>query len=90
MNLKDITDLEGKDLLAAVGLASRESTTSRILSIAGIFASGVLTGGIVALLLAPKTGRGLREDLGNRIRSVPDAIRSALPNGKNPESTNAV
>jgi gas vesicle protein len=90
MNLKDITDLEANDLLAAVGLASRKSATSQILSAVGIFASGVLLGGITALLFAPKTGRGLREDLGNRIRSVPDAVRSALPNGKAQESTNAV
>ena len=90
MKHSDITDLEGKDLLAAVELASRQRATSQILSTVGVFASGVLLGGITALLFAPKTGRGLREDLGNRIRSVPDALRKSIPDAGTQAANNAV
>jgi hypothetical protein len=83
MNLTDLTDLEADDLLAAIGLATRKSITARILNAASVFAAGAVVGGVVALLLAPKSGRGLREDLGNRIRRVPEAVNKAIPHAPN-------
>jgi hypothetical protein len=90
MNLTDVTDLKSQDLLEAVGLATRQTVTARLLSFSGAFAAGALVGGIAALLLAPKSGRGLREDLGDRIRSVPDALRKVIPDAGTLAAENAV
>jgi hypothetical protein len=90
MTLNDITDLKSDDILAAIGLATRQTVTTRLLNLAGAFATGALIGGIAALLFAPKSGRGLREDLGNRIRSVPEALKKAIPDAETLAGHNAV
>jgi hypothetical protein len=90
MNLPDVADLKSEDLLAAIGLATRQTVTARLLSFAGAFAAGALVGGVAALLFAPKSGRGLREDLTDRIRSVPDAFRKAIPDARTEAAENAV
>ncbi|MDB4979446.1 MAG: hypothetical protein JWM82_198 [Myxococcales bacterium] len=68
--LSDITDLTKDDLLAGVGLAMKPTTTNRLLSAFGFFGIGVVVGAATALLFAPKSGQGLRQDLGNRFRRV--------------------
>jgi hypothetical protein len=90
MNLTDVTDSKSEDLLAAIGLATQQTVTVRLLNFAGAFAAGALVGGILALLFAPKSGRGLREDLGDRIRSVPDALKKAIPDAGTEAANNAV
>jgi YtxH-like protein len=90
MTLTDATESKTEDLLAAIGLATRQTVTERLISFSGAFAAGALVGGIAALLLAPKSGRGLREDLGDRIRSVPDALRKAIPDAGTLAAENAV
>ncbi|HET6284485.1 MAG TPA: YtxH domain-containing protein [Polyangia bacterium] len=80
MKLSDIGDLGKKDALAALGLPSRPSTPDRLIRSLGIFGIGFLAGAGAALLLAPKSGPGLREDLGARFRKIrngaPDATVS--------------
>jgi hypothetical protein len=90
MDLTDLTNLKSEDLLAAIGLATRQTVTERLFSFGGAFLAGVLTGGIAALLLAPKSGRGLREDIGNGIRRVPDLVRQAIPDAGTEAAENAV
>jgi hypothetical protein len=68
MKLSDISDLSKDDVLSALGLSARRSTSGRWLEAAGIFGVGLLIGAGAALLLAPKSGQGLREDLGERLR----------------------
>ena len=70
MKLSDISDLSKDDILSALGLSAKRSTSERWLESAGIFGVGLLLGAGAALLLAPKSGRGLREDLGDRMRRV--------------------
>jgi gas vesicle protein len=92
MDLTDLTNLTKDDVLAVAGLASRRSTTERILAGAGYFAAGLIVGVGAALLLAPKSGKGLREDLGEGLRratgrekpptdgeAAPDASQEAHP-----------
>jgi hypothetical protein len=88
MNLTDITALKSDDLLAAIGLATRQTATARLLNFAGAFLAGALAGGAAALLLAPKSGRGLREDLGNGIRKVPEVVKQAISDAS-PEAANS-
>ena len=68
MDLKDITNLTKDDVLAIAGLTSRRSTMDRILAGTGYFAAGLIVGVGAALLLAPKSGKGLREDIGDGLR----------------------
>jgi hypothetical protein len=70
MKLSDIRDLSKEDILSALGLASKPSAPQRILGTLGIFAAGLLVGAGAALLLAPKSGEDLRDDLGQRFRKM--------------------
>jgi YtxH-like protein len=70
MKISDISNLSKEDILAALGLESKATTTERVLGSIGIFGVGLLVGAGVALLLAPKSGEDLREDLGQRIRNL--------------------
>ena len=76
MKLSDITDIN-EDILSKVGLATRPSTAARVLGPLGFFGAGLLVGGVLALLLTPKTGRGLREDLSARFRRARNGVGSA-------------
>ena len=82
MKLSDISDLSKDDILSALGLATKTSTSQRLLGTAGVFGIGLLIGASAALLLAPKSGQSLREDLGERLRrgrnGEPDAT---VPHG---------
>jgi hypothetical protein len=70
MKLSDLSDLSKDDILSALGLATKRSTAERVLGTAGVFGLGLLIGAGAALLLAPKSGQGLREELGERLRRV--------------------
>ena len=70
MKLSDLSDLSKDDILSALGLASKRTASEQILGTLGIFGVGLLVGAGAALLLAPKTGQGLREDLGERFRKA--------------------
>ena len=63
MKLQDITNMDKDDVLGMLGLEARRSHSSRMLTMLGTFGIGLLVGAGVALLLAPKTGRALRQDL---------------------------
>ena len=72
MKLRDIKDIGKDDVLDVLGLEAKASTTSHVLGMLGTFGVGLLVGAGVALLLAPKPGRQLRQDIRARLR----------PNGK--------
>lgn len=58
------------DLVNAIGLASRRSTTSDFASVIGVFGAGLLIGAGLALLFAPKSGEEMRRDLSDRMSSL--------------------
>ena len=68
MKFSDITQLRKDDILGAIGLASRRSTTAMVVESLAVFSVGLLVGAGVALALAPKSGRELRQDITSRIR----------------------
>lgn len=70
MKLSDISDLSKDDILSALGLASKPTNSERLLGAVGIFGVGLLVGAGAALLFAPKSGQGLREDLSERFRKA--------------------
>jgi hypothetical protein len=69
--------LPTKDQLAeAIGLRRAPSPMSDVATALAIFASGVLAGGAVALLFAPRPGRQLRRDLRERMSEASRRVRS--------------
>jgi hypothetical protein len=74
MNLKNLKDLDKDEILKLVGLQTRSSASDFILPSIGIFAVGVLVGVGMGLLLAPRPGSELREELRETIRGGADAL----------------
>ncbi|HTB61141.1 MAG TPA: YtxH domain-containing protein [Polyangia bacterium] len=70
MKINDLRDFSKDDVLAALGLTSKPSTSDRLLGALSIFGVGLLVGAGAALLLAPKSGESLRADLGERLRNL--------------------
>ena len=68
MNLKSLRDLNKDDVLSSVGLQTKSSPVPGMV---GMFGLGMLVGAGVALLLAPKPGSELRDDLRERLRRAP-------------------
>jgi len=65
--LKTLRNLDKDDLLNLVGLESKRTMTDAIVPTLTAFSVGVLVGVGVGLLLAPKPGAELREDLRSRL-----------------------
>lgn len=83
MKLSDISGLSKDDILATLGLERKSSMTSDVLGAVGLFGLGLLVGAAGALLLAPKSGQDLREDLGQRLRT----LREEQANSSGPRSS---
>ena len=76
MNLKDLRNLDKDDVLGLVGLESKHSTGAYLAGTLGTFGVGLLVGAGIALLLAPKPGSELREDIRGKLRRSSDESRS--------------
>lgn len=72
MTLKDVTRLDADRLLDVLGLQTKPSSGGWLAGTLTAFGVGLLVGTGVGLMLAPKAGRGLREDLRDRLRQVSD------------------
>jgi YtxH-like protein len=68
MNLKDLRNLDKDDVLGLVGLETKHSMAADIGMTLGTFGVGLLVGAGIALLLAPKPGAELREDIREKLR----------------------
>jgi hypothetical protein len=82
MKLKQIKNLSGDEVLAALGLARRQSALSATLISLGLVTLGIALGAGTALLAAPKSGRDLRRELGDRVggagRRVVERVREGV------------
>lgn len=71
MDLKDIrkqlSNLEKDDILKVFGVEERRSPMDVVLPALGLFGVGLLVGAGIGLMLAPKSGRELRDDLAKGI-----------------------
>ena len=68
MKLQDITNMDKDDVLGMLGLEARRSSGTRMLTTLGTFGIGLLLGAAVAVLLAPKAGSELRQNLRAKLR----------------------
>lgn len=69
---KRLPDVDRDDLLDLIGLEVHRSTSERLVPALAIFGAGVLVGVGLGLMLAPKAGSELRDELRERLgRSEP-------------------
>jgi gas vesicle protein len=81
MKLQDLRDMDKDDFLGLLGLQTKRSFTGELLGTLGTFGIGLLVGAGVALLLAPKPGRDLRNDLRAKIRRGKSESEEKIPDG---------
>jgi hypothetical protein len=89
MTLKDLRDVDANDVLRFIGLQRRRSVGGYIATGVGFFSAGLLLGAGAALLLAPKTGRDMRDDLRERLRRVPQDAENIASSVLGREENNA-
>lgn len=65
MNLRDFS---ADDILSAMGLQTRRTSTDYLMPALGIFGVGVLVGAGIGLLFAPKSGSEIRSQIGTMAR----------------------
>jgi gas vesicle protein len=78
MNLKELRNLDKDDILEMLGLETKQSTAGWLAGTLGTFGIGLLVGAGIALMLAPKPGRELREDIRERLRRAPEDMNEAV------------
>lgn len=64
---KNLPDVDKDELLEMIGLESRRSSAERMVPALALFGAGVLLGVGLGLMMAPKPGRELRDDLRDRL-----------------------
>ena len=73
LSLKDLRNLDRDDLLETLGLQRRGNSDWLVPTVTAL-GVGLLVGAGLGLLLAPKSGNELREDLRERLQSGLDAL----------------
>ena len=71
---KDLKKLEKDDLLNLIGLETRKGPSDWLLPTIGAFSVGLLVGAGIGLLLAPKPGNELLNDLRTRLPRGQDSL----------------
>jgi hypothetical protein len=67
-NMKNLKNIDRDELLEYLGLQTKRTPTDWILPSIGLFGAGILVGAGIGLLMAPKSGAELREDLRLRLQ----------------------
>lgn len=78
MTLKELRKVDKDDILDMLGLEAKSSTAGWVAGTLGTFGVGLLVGAGIALILAPKPGRELREDIRDRLRRAPDDLNDTV------------
>jgi gas vesicle protein len=78
MNLKELRKLDKDDVLEMMGLQTKTSAGAWLAGTLGTFGIGLLVGAGIGMLLAPKAGRELRDDLRDRFRRIPEDANDAV------------
>lgn len=70
-----LPDFNRDDVLGAIGLESRRTTGDKLVPALALLGAGLVVGVGLGLLLAPKPGRELRDDLRQKLR-LPDGLHN--------------
>jgi hypothetical protein len=73
-NTRGFRDLSSDDILSVLGLARRTTPLESATSTGLAFVAGLAAGAGIALLLAPKSGREVRQDISNRAQELSGRI----------------
>lgn len=63
----EVRNFDPEDILHALGLEKKRSSTEKMLPMIGVFGAGLLVGAGIALLLSPKSGREIRDAIGGQV-----------------------
>ena len=66
-----------EDIIRALGLNQRRNGSSEIVPSLALFGAGLLVGAGLALLLAPTSGRELREEITDRANELRERVGAA-------------
>lgn len=75
-------NLNPDQVLHAIGLrreTERAVLTDTVLPALAVFSAGILVGASIALLVTPKSGRELRDDLSRRAGELTDTVKERIP-----------
>jgi hypothetical protein len=76
MSMKQMIGYDIDDALDLIGLARRRSILNHMLPAMGFLALGAALGAGVGLMLAPSSGRRLRQDVGDRLDQIRDKMKN--------------
>ncbi len=76
--IKELKNLDKDDILGALGLQTKSNAIDSVIPALGLFGAGLLIGTALGMLVAPKTGRTLRKQLGKRANDVYDRAAEAV------------
>jgi hypothetical protein len=78
-NLRKLAkDLDADDVLEHLGLETRRSQSERVVTGLLLFGAGVAVGVGIGMVLAPKAGSELREDIKEKLGRSEGEIKNAL------------
>jgi hypothetical protein len=78
MTMNDLKNISKDDILAALGLETRHTMGDHLGSGLLMLGIGLAVGVGIGMMLAPKSGGELREDLGNRYRKTVGMAHDAV------------
>jgi hypothetical protein len=79
MTWDDLKRVSKDEILERLGMAPKPDPFDYLLPALGIFGAGLLLGAGLGLMLAPKPGAELRDDLAERYARAMHAIRPETP-----------
>jgi hypothetical protein len=97
LKARALRDLSSDDILGALGLERRTTALDSAIPTGLAFVAGLAAGAGLALLLAPKSGREIREEISSKASEltgrlstaaseVADEVRHALPGAESREN----
>jgi hypothetical protein len=76
--IKELKNLDKNDILGALGLQTKGNVIDTVIPALGVFGAGLLIGTALGMLVAPKTGKAMRKQIGRRANEVYDRAAEAV------------